>query len=162
MAGDDNQAAGGSKKKLLVIGVAALLLFVGGGVGAMFMFGDDANTDVATQGAPAKPVEAVYVDLKPEFVINFRDRNNRPKFLKADIAVATHDSAIESAVTRHMPAIRNKVVLLLSRQIYEDLVPNEGKAALQQQALAGVQSVFVAQIGKPGVEDLYFSNFIMH
>jgi flagellar FliL protein len=53
-------------------------------------------------------------------------------------------------------------VLLLSRQIYEDLVPNEGKEALRQQALAEVQSVLEAQIGKPGVDDLYFSNFVMH
>jgi len=162
MADDDNKAAGGSKKKLLIIGAAALLLLAGGGVGAMLMLGGDDNAAPAADAAPPKPEEAVYVDLKPEFVINFRDRNNRPKFLKAEMAVATHDSDIESAITRHMPAIRNNLVLLLSRQIYEDLVPNEGKEALRQQALAEVQSVLVAQIGKPGVEDLYFSNFIMH
>lgn len=164
MADDDNKAAGGSKKKLIIIGAVTLSLLVGGGVGAMLVLGGDADADAdpAAAAAPAKPVEAVYVDLKPEFVINFRDRNNRPKFLKAEMSVATHDSDIESAITRHMPAIRNNLVLLLSRQIYEDLVPNEGKEALRQQALAEVQSVLVAQIGKPGVEDLYFSNFIMH
>lgn len=163
---DDNTdaaAAGSKKKKIIIIGALAALLLVGGGVGAMLMMGggDEAAAESAAAEAE-KPVEAVYIDLKPEFVINFRDRNNRTKFLKAEMAVSTRDTDVEEAVTRHMPAIRNNLVLLLSRQIYEDLIPNEGKEALRQQALAEVQSVLEAEIGKPGVEDLYFSNFVMH
>jgi flagellar FliL protein len=164
MADDNNDAAAaGGKKKIIIIGALAALLLVGGGVGAMLMMGGD--EEAATEAAAAeaeKPAEAVYIDLKPEFVINFRDRNNRTKFLKAEMAVSTRDTDVEEAVTRHMPAIRNNLVLLLSRQIYEDLIPNEGKEALRQQALVEVQTVLEAEIGKPGVEDLYFSNFVMH
>jgi len=162
---DDNKdaAAAGGKKKIIIIGALAALLLVGGGVGAMLMMGggDEAAAETAA-AEEEKPVEAVYIDLKPEFVINFRDRNNRTKFLKAEMAVSTRDTDVEEAVTRHMPAIRNNLVLLLSRQIYEDLIPNEGKEALRQQALVEVQTVLEAEIGKPGVEDLYFSNFVMH
>ena len=128
----------------------------------MLMMGGGDEAAAETAAAEEKPVEAVYIDLKPEFVINFRDRNNRTKFLKAEMAVSTRDTDVEEAVTRHMPAIRNNLVLLLSRQIYEDLIPNEGKEALRQQALVEVQTVLEAEIGKPGVEDLYFSNFVMH
>lgn len=162
---DDNKdaAAAGGKKKIIIIGALAVLLLVGGGVGAMLMMGgDDEAAAEAAAAEEEKPAESVYIDLKPEFVINFRDRNNRTKFLKAEMAVSTRDTDVEEAVTRHMPAIRNNLVLLLSRQIYEDLIPNEGKEALRQQALAEVQSVLEAEIGKPGVEDLYFSNFVMH
>jgi len=164
MADDNNDAAAaGGKKKIIIIGALAALLLVGGGVGAMLMMGGDDEAAAETAAAEAeKPAEAVYIDLKPEFVINFRDRNNRTKFLKAEMAVSTRDTDVEEAVTRHMPAIRNNLVLLLSRQIYEDLIPNEGKEALRQQALTEVQSVLEAEIGKPGVEDLYFSNFVMH
>jgi len=161
---DDNKdaAAAGGKKKIIIIGALAALLLVGGGVGAMLMMGGGDEAAAETAAAEEKPVEAVYIDLKPEFVINFRDRNNRTKFLKAEMAVSTRDTDVEEAVTRHMPAIRNNLVLLLSRQIYEDLIPNEGKEALRQQALVEVQTVLEAEIGKPGVEDLYFSNFVMH
>ncbi len=165
MADDDKDAAaaGGKKKKIIIIGALAALLLVGGGVGAMLMMGgDDEAAAEAAAAEEEKPAEAVYIDLKPEFVINFRDRNNRTKFLKAEMAVSTRDTDVEEAVTRHMPAIRNNLVLLLSRQIYEDLIPNEGKEALRQQALVEVQTVLEAEIGKPGVEDLYFSNFVMH
>lgn len=158
---NDPPAATGSKKKLIILGAVALLVVLGGGAGVLFALGGD-EPAAATADAPVKPAEATYIDLKPEFVINFRDRNDRPKFLKAEMSVSTRDDDIERAVERHMPAIRNNLVLLLSRQIYEDLVPNEGKEALRQQALAEVQSVLETQIGKPGVDDLYFSNFVMH
>lgn len=163
MADPDAKPAPGKKKLIVFGGLAVLLLVVGGGVAAMLLSGGgDEAANAATEAAPPAPVEAIYVSLKPEFVINFRDRNNRPKFLKAEIAVATRDDTMEKAITRHMPAIRNDLVLLLSGQVYEDLVPNEGKEALRQQALATVQAVLEAQVGKPGVDDLYFANFVMH
>ncbi|MGE0484880.1 MAG: flagellar basal body-associated protein FliL [Gammaproteobacteria bacterium] len=165
MADDSKDgAAPGGNKKLIIIGAVVALVLVGGAVGLTLALtgGDKPAAEEAAAAEPEKPVEAVYVDLKPEFVINFRDRNDRPKFLKAEMSVSTHEPDIEEAITRHMPAIRNNLVLLLSRQIYEDLVPNEGKEALRQQALAEVQSVLEAQIGKAGVDDLYFSNFVMH
>ncbi|MEQ8660349.1 MAG: flagellar basal body-associated FliL family protein [Gammaproteobacteria bacterium] len=165
MADENTEAApGGTNKKLIIIiGVLVALLLIGGGVTATLLLGgkDDAAEETA-EVEEEKPAESLYIELKPEFVINFRDRNDRTKFLKAEMAVSTRDSDVEEAVTRHMPAIRNNLVLLLSRQIYEDLVPNEGKEALRQQALAEVQSVLESEIGKPGVEDLFFSNFVMH
>ncbi|MCB1748000.1 MAG: flagellar basal body-associated FliL family protein [Gammaproteobacteria bacterium] len=157
-------AASGNKKLIIIIAVVALAV-AGAAVGiTLALSGGDkpAAEGEAAAAAEEPPAEAVYVDLKPEFVINFRDRNNRPKFLKAEMSVSTHEPEIEEAVNRHMPAIRNSLVLLLSRQIYEDLLPNEGKEALRQQALAEVQSVLEAQIGKPGVDELYFSSFVMH
>lgn len=154
-----------NKKLIIIVAAVALLAIVGGGAGTYFALAGS-KTEPAAEGEAAaeqaQAAESVYVDLKPEFVINFRDRNNRPKFLKAELSVATTDSDVEEAVSRHMPAIRNALVLLLSRQIYDDLVPHEGKEALRQQALAEVRSVLEAQIGRPGVDDLYFSSFVMH
>ncbi len=155
--------AGGSNKKLIIIIAALVVVLIGGGVGGFLMMGkaDAPPADGAADAAP-EITESIYIDLKPEFVINFRDSHDRAKFLKAEMSVASKDSDMEEAVTRHMPAIRNALVLLLSRQIYDDLVPHEGKEALRLQALAEVQAVLEAQIGKPGVDDLYFSNFVMH
>lgn len=165
---DQQAAVNGGKSKVLVIAGAAVLA-LGIAAGAYFFLQADSAASEDAEGAEAEvseevapPDESFYIDLKPEFVINFRDANNRPKFLKADLSVATTDSDVEEAVQKHMPAIRNNLVLLLSRQVYDDLVPHEGKETLRQQALAEVQSVMQARIGKPGVDDLYFSNFVMH
>ena len=154
-------AGGGSKKKLIVIiGAVVLIAAIGGGVAFALKGGGDHAGEAAPEAAA--PQEAIYIDLKPEFVINFVDRKNRSKYLKAELSVATKDPEMEAAIGRHMPAIRNSIVLLLSRQIYDDLVPNEGKEKLRAEALAAVQGVLEAQTGKKGVDDLYFSNFVMH
>jgi flagellar FliL protein len=164
MAEEQQAAAPAGNKKLIIILAAVIFLLVAGGGGAFFMLSgnESAAGEDGAVAAEEKPPESIYIDLKPEFVINFRDSRDRPKFLKAEMSVATTDDDIEEAVTRHMPAIRNNLVLLLSRQIYDDLVPHEGKEELRRLALEEVQAVLTAQIGKPGVEDLYFSNFVMH
>lgn len=170
---DEKQAAGGGAKKMIIIGVGALLL-VGIAVGGTLALtggksGEGAEHAAAAEGeggehgdAAAEKLPALYINLAPEFVVNFRDKNNRPKFLKAELSVATKDPAVEEEIKHHMPAIRNSLILLLSRQIYDDLVPNEGKETLRAEALAAVQGVLESQTGKPGVDDLFFGTFVMH
>ncbi len=154
-------APAGGNKKLIIIAVAVVLLAaIGGGVAVMLKGGDKkAEAEHAEEVVVHEPV---YIDIKPEFVINFADRNGRSKYLKCELSVVTKEPEIEKAVEKHMPAIRNSLVLLLSRQVFEDLQPNEGKEKLRAEALAAVQGVLEAQTGKPGIEDLFFSNFVMH
>lgn len=165
MAGETDAAAAapaGNNKLVIILLATVVVLLIGGGAGAFFMLSGKAEPAATAEVVEEAIVESTYIDLKPEFVINFRDRHDRPKFLKAEMSVAAKDSDMEEVVQRHMPAIRNNLVLLLSRQVYDDLVPHEGKEALRLAALAEVQGVLEAQTGKPGVDDLFFSNFVMH
>lgn len=155
-------APAGNKKLIIIIAVSVLVA-VGAAVGVtLALTGKSDATAETAEVEEEAPGESMYVELKPEFIINFRDRNDRPKFLKAEMSVATSDEDVAEAVGRHMPAIRNSLVLLLSRQIYDDLVPHEGKEKLRAEALAEVQTVLESQIGQAGVDDLFFSNFVMH
>ncbi len=153
--------AGGNKKLIIIAATVVLLAAIGGGA-AVFLKGGDKKAETAEKAEAAVVHEAIYMDIKPEFVINFADKAGHSKYLKCELSVMTKDPEIDKAVEKHMPAIRNALVLLLSRQIYEDLMPNEGKEKLRAEALAAVQAVLQAQVGKPGVEDLFFSNFVMH
>ncbi len=187
-------AAGGSKKKMIILIVVAMLVVVGGAVGAtMFIMGGKAATadqehtaqgegeegdeaadaeagddeEVAGEegeGGEDKGVAPLYVALDPAFVVNFQDKQQRTKFLKAEISVVAKSAKVQEAITAHMPAVRNSVVMLLSRQIYEDLMTVEGKEKLRTDALAEVQGVMQKQAGKKvgtGVKDLYFSTLVM-
>lgn len=171
---EETQAGGGKKKLIIIIvgvvaaigiSVGATIALMGGGGGGEGKADAEhaaAEGGEGGEGHGAAPAEPVYITLAPDFIINFRDKNDRPKFLKAELSVVTKDPAMEKAIGTHMPAIRNSLVLLLSRQIYDDLVPNEGKEKLRAEALAAVQGVLEAQTGKPGIEDLFFANFVMH
>lgn len=105
-----------------------------------------------------------YVALDPPFVVNFQDEKKHTKFLKAEISVVASNAKVHAAITRHMPAVRNSLVLLLSKQLFEELSTNEGKEKLRADALGAVQEVIKKQANKKtakGVKDLFFSSLVM-
>lgn len=126
--------------------------------------GEDGEEVAEEGGEGGKHAAPLYVPLDPAFVVNFQDKKHRTKFLKAEISVVAKSPKIQEAITAHMPAVRNSVVMLLSRQIYEDLMTTEGKEKLRVDALAEVQTIMKKQAGKKvgkGVKDLYFSTLVM-
>jgi len=156
----DEAAKAGGKKKIVIIGVVALLALGGGA--AVILSGGGETPEGEGEVAEVVPVaESFYVSLDPAFVVNFQDKSNKTKFLKAELNVVTLDDEVPDAIVKHMPAIRNNLVMLFSRQIYEDLLPNDGKEALRAEALSEVQAVMEKQIGKPGIEDLFFTSFVI-
>lgn len=105
-----------------------------------------------------------YVALDPAFVVNFQDEKKHTKFLKAEISVVASNAKVQEAITRHMPAVRNSLVLLLSKQLFEELSTNEGKEKLRADALGAVQDVITKQANKKtakGIKDLFFSSLVM-
>ncbi|MBI2801308.1 MAG: flagellar basal body-associated FliL family protein [Gammaproteobacteria bacterium] len=125
---------------------------------------EEAAADEEKGGEEGKEGKAGnYLQLDPAFVVNFQDEKKRTKFLKAEISVAANSKA-QAAITQHMPAVRNSLVMLLSRQVYEELVTSEGKEKLRTDALAAVREVIVKQTNKKtgkAVKDLYFSSLVM-
>ena len=105
-----------------------------------------------------------YVPLEPAFVVNFIDEKKRTKFLKAEISLLAKSPKTQAAIKEHAPAVRNALVMLLSKQVYEQLVTAEGKDKLRADALAEVQGVLAKVASKKvakGVTDLYFSSLVM-
>jgi flagellar FliL protein len=175
-------------KMIAIVAVTSLLTATLGAGGAVMLLGgshdepvaDAAAADEPEEAADDKPSkkekdkhaskdkaesergEAIYIDLKPAFVVNFQDAGGRSKFLKAEVNAVTRDSEVAEALEKHMPVVRNSLVLLFSRQVYEDLVPNEGKEKLRSEALRAVQDVIEKETGsEEGVEEVLFTSFVI-
>jgi len=72
--------------------------------------------------------------------------------------------AVQEAITQNLPAVRNSLVMLLSRQVYEQLMTPEGKEKLRTDALEEVKAVLTKVAGAKkakGVKDLFFSSLVM-
>ena len=102
----------------------------------------------------------VYQALEPPFVVNFQDQS-QVRFLQIAMEVSTRDPLVIAAVKTHMPVIRNNLVLLLSNQAYAGMSTREGKEKLRTDALAEIQKILTEQTGKPGVDAVYFTSFVM-
>ncbi|HWU69360.1 MAG TPA: flagellar basal body-associated FliL family protein [Stenotrophobium sp.] len=159
---DDDEAevveAPRKKSKLPLIGGALLILLgAGGGATYYFLFAHHA-------GKVDKPAvvaaRSIYLELSPAFVVNLAD-SDQTRYLQAEVQVMTHEDSAAEAVKLHMPRIRNDLLMLFSQQTVTGLSTLAGKQALEKAALASVQKVMTQETGKPGVDALYFTSFVM-
>mgnify|MGYP000480384960 CR=1 FL=1 len=159
-ASEEEKPAGGKKKIILLVIGAIALLGLGGGGAVLFMGGGEAANETAEEVIEEPERDPIYIPLDPTFVVNFQDEQERNHFLKAEVNVLTFDKEVEEAIAKHMPLIRNNLVLLFNRQVFEDLLGQQGKDVLRAEALAQVQSVIEKYLGKPGVEELFFTTLV--
>lgn len=109
----------------------------------------------------AEPKAALnYVPLDPPFVVNF-SASSDIRFLQITLEVGTRDPAVVELVKEHRPAIRNSLVMLFSSQDPHALNAREGKEQLRADTLAEVQKVLKAETGDVGVENVFFTSFVM-
>ncbi len=167
----DKGGKGGSKKKIILIVVlvfVGLLTLVGTMVGTLWALGifppqhGESTQSAAVEEAPVEEAKApaIYVKIDPPFVVNF-DGQGKARFLQVVMEFMGRDEAELEEAQHHMPAIRNKMLLLLSSQSYDVLSTVEGKEQLRQQALAEVQAILEREVGHSAVEDLYLTSLVM-
>jgi len=153
-------AASGKKRLLWIV---LVLLLVGGGAGGWVwysgMLGADANGDAASLEESAKPVMPVYLALE-RFTVNF-DRRGKMSFLQTDVQLMAYDPAVLEAVRVRMPAIRNRLILLLTSQDSESLLTIEGKEMLRAEVASAVREVLGDENGAEALQEAFFTSFVL-
>lgn len=172
-----------SVTKIIVWSVVGLLLVGGATAGGLYFAGMlpgfsaqeggadgvEASKDSKKKGAkgkgdkkkakgPEKPI--LYQALEPPFVVNFQDQS-QVRFLQISVEVSARDVLVMEAVKTHTPVIRSNLILLLSSQSYSDISTREGKENLRASALAEINKILVERTGQGGIEDVYFTSFVM-
>lgn len=156
--------------KWIIIAVAGLLVMGGAAYAALYFAGivggDEpaavaeeavADADAAKPAAPKAP--QIYLPMEP-FVVNF-DMNADVRFMQVTLQVAARDPAVIERVKEHTPAIRNGLVMLYSSQDPVALNTRAGKESLLKQSLDEINKVLREQTGGTGVENVYFTSFVM-
>lgn len=155
--GTEDQA---KKKSPILLFILAGVLLVAGSVGGTLFFvlgsGDTAEEVVEEELKP----EALYYALNPKFQTNY-EVNGRQRLFQLAISLVTREQDVIDALVTHAPSIKSKLVILLSGQKFADLQTPEGRESLREQSLAAVQGILDIEIGKPGVEKVLFTDFVM-
>lgn len=164
-----------SKMKKIIIFATAGILVIGLAVGATLYFagviGGDAATEVSVEPASEDVTEeetaeaeattdTVYHKFKPAFVVNFEDKG-KLRFLQIDLSVATKLPSVIDALETHEPVIRNNLVLLYSSQKADELNSVEGKELLRKQTREAIQKIMKDNIGNPGIDEVFFTGFVV-
>lgn len=175
----DVEAAEAPKKaggmKMIIIAVVGVLVLGGATVAALFfagVIGGDPEPTEAAAGAeggkadgkagtaPVVKAPPIYLPMEPPFVVNF-DADADVRFMQITLQVSARDQAVIDQVKEHGPAIRNGLVMLFSSQDPVALNTREGKETLRKQSLDEVNKVLKEQSGLSGVENVYFTSFVM-
>ena len=150
------QKKGGSKV-VIIMGVALLAL---GGAVAYLLLGRSAHGNTPEEPKVVLSKQEQYLAMDPPFVVNFKDDQSM-RFLQVGVSLMSHDAAALAAAKEAEPVIRNAMVMLFSSQDYTILSDAAGKQKLQADALAAVRKIVEQRLGRPGIEALYFTSFVM-
>lgn len=180
-------AAPKSKRKLIVILAVVLALAAGGGAAAFFLLkkpeasqakakhtekaeegheeaadGEAAEEETAEEesGGHADPKTALtYVPFETFTVNLLPDPDD--KFLQLDLTVEVKGAELAEKMKTQMPALRNRVLLLLTSKKASDISTPEGKAQLSQELLVELKKPLAAH-GKPlKVTQVLFTSFVI-
>jgi len=98
--------------------------------------------------------------MAPAFVVNLGDGDS-PHYLQVGITLMAHDQKAIDTAKDADPVIRDAMVSLLGSQDAAVVGTPAGHKKLQAEALAAVQKVVKARLGRPGIEALYFTSFVI-
>lgn len=157
---EEQQEKPKSKMMLIIIIAVLVVLLVGGGVAAFLMMGSDEESAESTEATEPALQPAIYFDFKPPFIVNYQ-WNGRQRYVQVSLSVMTRKGAVVDALQKHMPLIRNNLLMTFSAQEFEMLRTPEGKEALRQLVLEELQKILTEEMGEPGVEQVLFTNFVM-
>ena len=114
----------------------------------------------AEAGDPEGITEVSYWPLEPAFVLNFEGKS-KARFMQIGLEVSTTSEKSYAAVKKHLPVIRNEIVLLLSGQKYEEMVTPEGKEQLRAELIETINLILKKHKAKKGIDNIYFTSFVM-
>lgn len=178
----------GGKKKLILLVVGGLVLVGGGVAGGMFAAGlglggahagpvEDPNSPklVLREGQSADPTvdhkpvgsfapdprryKASYYTMEQAFTSNLRDTDG---IAQLSLGVSTFYDAkvLDNFKDNEMP-IRSAVLATLANEDAMVLGTPQGKAQLQQHLRDAINKVLVEKTGYGGIDDVYFTSFII-
>ena len=152
---------GGGKKNIILFGVV-LLVAIASSVGGTLFFlgGDTAAPEQVEVEVSDTPVEAVYHNMRPPFIINYLT-GSKPRYLQAEVSIMSRNPAAIETVIAHMPLIRSEIVSFLTDQNFLELQTQEGKEAVRAGIVDLINQALAEREVTPGIESALLTNFVL-
>ncbi|MFV0449377.1 MAG: flagellar basal body-associated protein FliL [Vibrio sp.] len=150
------------KKKLLIIIIAVVVLLLGGGAAFFFMgSGESAQKSDVSVNQTENQVDPVsYVDIAQPFVFNVTgDSRNRVVQIKVQLMVRGSDN--DNLARYHSPLIESTLLATFASATVEQLREATGRTELRDKATDDIKAVMTKVVGKPVIERVLFTDFVM-
>ncbi|MET0239774.1 MAG: flagellar basal body-associated FliL family protein [Sphingobium sp.] len=120
--------------------------------------GHGKGMDLPKPGNPAA-FQATYYQIPTPFTSNMADSD---AFAQIAIAVSTYyDQRVITGIQTHELAIRSAILMMLAQEQEMDLATPAGKEKLQAKLVKIINGVLKDQTGYGGVDNVYFTSFVI-
>lgn len=146
-----------SKKKLFII--IGTLLAVTLSVGfAFYLLNPMGNNDKKEKKVSKKPEKAIYLPLEA-FTVNLT--SSESSYLQTEITLQTKSEKQSELLKSLNPAIRSKIILLLSGKTPEDLYSLDGKNNLRLELKSVIEEILPEESDDHEIVDVLLTSFII-
>ena len=105
------------------------------------------------------PEKAQYVKITPAITTNYL--SSKLKYVQADVAIKVRGNSSVSAIESHIPRIKHKLILILSRQEYEGVSTQDGRTIIKEIALEEINNIMDEEGLTPNIDEVLFTRFIV-
>lgn len=116
-----------------------------------------ASSAFAENDSPAVPI---YIELRPDFIVNYTTENNRLKYIKASITLRASGPQSASIIEDNMPIVRDGLVIYLSELKSEQVIGALAREASRKGAILVLNEKLKEETGQEPVLDVLFSSFV--
>ena len=103
--------------------------------------------------------ETTYFEFPGDFTTNLKDSR---KFLQVSVGVSTqYDEKVMEVVDSHQLALRSEILSTISDFTEEEISGSDGKKKLSDRLMVVLNKKLEALNEFPGIEDVYFTAFIL-
>lgn len=107
----------------------------------------------------ASKYQATYYQIETPFTSNLKDSG---AFAQISLAIATYyDSRLVENIKQHEIAVRSAVLMHIADQDELELSTPQGKEALQKELRDAINKILLEKTGFGGVDNVYFTNFVI-
>lgn len=174
---EDEPKKGGKMKKIIMVLLATVVLGGGGAAGGFYAAGsmgpqgpekpdlpklvlkDGTHVESDAKAAPdSRDFQVTYFEMEKAFTTNLLGGG----FAQAEIAVSTpYDERVVEAIQEHDIAIRSAIVMKLAAGNSDGLQSQSGKEALAVELKDIINETLRAKTGFGGVDEVYFTKFVV-
>lgn len=148
-----------SKKKLIIMIAAVVLLAVVGG-GAGWFLTHQKSDHKKEEAKHEEPAHApVFVTLEA-FTVNLQPDPD-DKFLQTEISLQVANPEQAELLKTQMPAVRSRLLMLLTSKTASDISTSEGKQKLSDEIVAEVKKPFSKDAKPQEVTGVFFTSFVI-
>ncbi|SBS40396.1 flagellar basal body-associated protein FliL-like protein [Marinomonas spartinae] len=110
------------------------------------------------EDAPEKTPPA-YIEIRPQFVVNFESDTARLRYIKTSITLQT-DAGDKALIEENMPLVKDALVMFLSSRTSDQVTGAQAREKTRIEAAKDLNKVLKEETGKEPVKSVLFGSFL--